>query len=67
MKAAIASAFFFPSPRKAVGRVGSYREIDVSRGGGLCSPPNFPHPRPLPATRYARGGRGAVAPRKGGA
>jgi hypothetical protein len=53
-----------PSPREAVVRVGSYRDSVMSRGGGLRVSLNyFPHPQPLPTTRFVRGGRGAVAPR----
>jgi hypothetical protein len=53
----------YPSPREAVGRVGSCRYSDLNRGGGLFFVIQFsPHPRPLPATRCARVGRGGAQP-----
>ncbi len=63
MMSVIARRPSFPSPRVAVGRVGPQSLAIAVRGGGLfelalCS---APHPRPLPTTRFARGGRGAQA------
>jgi hypothetical protein len=54
-----------PSPREAVGRVERLsKAMAVGVGGFSLSAQGAPHPRPLPTTRYARGGRG-VALRQG--
>jgi len=54
----------FPSPREAVGRVARLSVSESGRGGGRSLrfvTPFAPHPRPLPTTRFARGGRGEAA------
>jgi hypothetical protein len=49
-----------PSPREAAGRVGEYRQVRAGVGG-VTDNEVTPHPRPLPTTRFAHGGKGAKA------